>query len=321
MNDFFNSFYRSSKENYNLKIHSYIPLTSKSIKIVTDDNKEYIVKKTKNKSKMKYLFLKNEGIDNIIYPVINNSKSFLTRTNNNCFNDDCYYIMPYIDDNNVLNQTKAKYLLEQLEILHKKTSYNKKLSLTHSKKKMEEIIVFLNYKFNLIESYIRTIEAQPFDEFSIPILKNYQFILKAKNIMINKNKTIIKAIKDEKTVIYSFLHNNPKLDHLIINEGEKYLISIDNGVFGIPSLDIAKYYIENEDIDFDISSIIKEYFEQYNDSFYIDYFIFIVLFIYIKDLIVSGKDYISTQNFIFIANSIKKFIKNFDLDNNKSTSV
>ena len=49
MNDFFNSFYRSSKENYNLKIHSYIPLTSKSIKIVTDDNKEYSkLKKQKN---------------------------------------------------------------------------------------------------------------------------------------------------------------------------------------------------------------------------------------------------------------------------------
>ena len=78
-------------------------------------------------------------------------------------------------------------------------------------------------------------------------------------------------------------------------------------------LDIAKFYIENEDIDYDISSDIKAYFDTYEDSFYIDYFIFLVLFIYIRDLIVDKKCYICTQNFIYISNAIKKFNKSFDL--------
>ena len=100
-----------------------------------------------------------------------------------------------------------------------------------------------------------------------------------------------------------------------MTKGEKYLISIDNGVIGIPSLDIAKFYIENEDIDYDISSDIKEYFNQFDDSFYYDYFVFLVLFIYIKDLLVDNKCYICTQNFIYISNSIKKFNKSFNLIN------
>ena len=179
---------------------------------------------------------------------------------------------------------------------------------------MDEIISFLNYQYSIIEAYIKTIESQKYDEFSIPILKNYQYILKTKNIMINKNKSIIKAIKEEKSVFFCFLHNNPKIDHLIIVDGNKYLISIDNGVIGIPSLDIAKFYIENQDIYYDISLQIKEYFNSYNDDFYYDYFIFMVILIYLKGLIIDTKQYISTQSFIYTTDSIKKFLKNFNLE-------
>jgi len=314
-NDLIYSIYRSSKDNYNLNLLSYCPLTSKSYKVTTKDNEQYIIKKIKNKSKNKYKYLQNQGLNNIIYPIKNLDNLYYTRLTNNYCNDECYCVMPYIDDNNVLNQTKCKALLEQLTILHNKTSFNKNISLLKSKNKMEEIIKYLEYKFNIIESYIRSIEAQPFDEFSIPILKNYQYILDAKKILIEKNKIIVNAIKSEKSVTYCFIHNNPKLDHLIVTKGEKYLISIDNGVIGIPSLDIAKFYIENEDIDYDISSDIKEYFNQFDDSFYYDYFVFLVLFIYIKDLLVDNKCYICTQNFIYISNSIKKFNKSFNLIN------
>ena len=175
-NDFIYNVYRNSKDLYNLNLLCYTPLTSKSIKVTTINNENYIIKKVKNESKNKYLFLKNEGLDNIIYPIVNSKKDFLTRLeSNNSFCDECYCIMPYIENNNVLNQTKVKSLLEQLNILHTKTSFHKNISLFKSKRKMEEIIKYLEYKFKTIEYYIRSIEAQPFDEFSIPILKNYQY--------------------------------------------------------------------------------------------------------------------------------------------------
>lgn len=306
--------YRNAKENYGLKLLSYSPITSKSIKVETNNNEKYIIKKTKSKVMNKYHFLKNEGIDNIIYPILNHNNLSLTRLSENEFCDECYYVLPYYKENYVLNETKVKSLLEELEKLHRQTGFYRKLSIIKSRNKMDEIISFLNYQYSIIEAYIKTIESQKYDEFSIPILKNYQYILKTKNIMINKNKAIIKAIKEEKSVFFCFLHNNPKIDHLIIIDGKKYLISIDNGVIGIPSLDIAKFYIENQDIYYDISSQIKEYLNSYDDEFYYDYFIFMVILIYLKGLIINTKEYTSTQSFIYTSNSIKKFIKNFNLE-------
>lgn len=300
-------------KNYNINLKSYLPLTSKSIKIITKDDSKLIVKKSKEKVKSKYLFLKNEGLDNIVYPNFNRSNNFLSRLNNNYFCDDCYYVMPYYDDNNVLNETKVKSLLEELKKLHKATSFNRNISLKKSKPKMEEIIAIIDYRFKILEAYIRTIESQKYDEFSIPILKNYHYILECKKILIDKNRKIVNAIKEEKSIVFCFIHNNPKLDHLIINNGNKYLISIDNGLIGVPSLDIAKFYIENKDINFDMNNYINNYFDEYEDDFYFDYFVFLVLFILLKSLIIDTKGYISTQSFIYTSNSINKFIKTFNL--------
>lgn len=305
--------YFDIRENYNIDLLSYCPLTSKSVKIITKDNNKLIVKKSKDKVKSKYMFLKNEGLDNIIYPYFNKKKNLLTRLSNDEFCDECYYVLPFYDDNNVLNETKVKSLLEELKTLHIKTSFKRNLSLKKSKNKMEEIISLLDFKFKLLEAYVRTIETQKYDEFTIPILKNYHYILDCRKILIEKNRKIVNAIKEGKSVTYCFLHNNPKLDHLIINEGNRFLISIDNGIIGIPSLDIAKFYIENEDINFDIYTHIYNYFNEYEDEFYYDYFIFLVLLIYIKGLIIDSKGYISTQSFIFTTNSINKFIKTFKL--------
>lgn len=313
INSLIRNIHDKTKNDYSIDFLSYAPISSKTYKVISKDNQKFIVKKVKDKVKNKYQFLKNEGIDNIIYPIFNNNNQFLTRLSNNIYCDDCYYVSPFYEDNNVLNEKKAKDLLNELKILHSKTSFYRKLSVIKSRNKINEIISYLEYKFNLIEAYIREIEAQKFDEFSIPILKNYHYILKAKNILIEKNKKIINAIKEEKSVIYCFIHNNPKIDHLIINNGNKYLISIDNGVLGIPSLDIAKYYIENEEIYFDIGKSIEEYFENYDDDFYYDYFVFLVILFYIYGIIINEKDYITTQSFIYTTNSLKKFYKSFKL--------
>lgn len=313
MNNDIRKIYYDTKRNYDIDLLTYTPITTKSFKVCSKNNDKFIIKKVKEKVKNKYQFLKNEGIDNIIYPLFNINNTFLTRLSNDLYCDDCYYITPFYEDSNVLNEKKAKDLLNELNVLHNKTGFYKNLSPLKSKNKVNEIINFLEYKFNVIESYIRTIESQKFDEFSIPILKNYHYILKSKNILIDKNKKIINAIKEEKSVKFCFIHNNPKLDHLIITNGEKYLISIDNGVIGIPSLDIAKFYIENEDINFDIGKNIYDYFEQYDDEFYFDYFIFLVILFYIYGIIVDNKNYITTQSFVYCSNSLKKFYKIFNL--------
>lgn len=301
----------NSLKSYNLEISSYYPISDKSFKVQSKSNQKYLIKKTNTNLKNKYNFLFNEGINNIIYPITNNRNEYAS----NLSIEDDYYILPFIDDTYALNETKVKHLLEQLNLLHQKTMFKRKLSVTKSKRKMEELMSYLDYKFSLIESFIRTIEALPFDEFSIPILKNYQYVLDAKKVMIKQNKKIVNAIKEEKTINYCFIHNNPKIEHLLSTNGNQYLISLDNGKIGIPSLDIAKFYVENQEINYDVTDDIKDYFKQYDDNFYYDYFIFLVLYFYIKGLIVNEKDYITTQSFIYNSKAIKDFFKSFNINN------
>lgn len=311
-NDLYN-LYRTINKQFDLDLVSYTSISPKSYKVITKDNQKFIIKKIKDEMNSKYSYLKNIGISNIVYPIsTKNKRSSFNICNDNEKNDD-YCVLPYVDNNNILNQNKVVALLKELEILHTKTEFMKKINIIRSKNRMEEIIEYLNYKFLIIESYIRTIEAQNFDEFSIPILKKYQYILEAKKLLIKYNKKIVKAIKEEKSIYYCFIHNNPKLEHIIIQGGSNFLISLDKGKIGICSLDIAKYYVENQEINFDFYEVITKYFDKYNDEFYYDYFIFLVLFIYIKIIIIESKDYVTTQNFVYSSDCIKKFIKDFKL--------
>ena len=76
------------------------------------------------------------------------------------------------------------------------------------------------------------------------------------------------------------------------------------------SLDLAKYYVENEDLNVDYKSIIKRRYKNSN-PFYYDYFRYMVLLIYIARLNISTDEYISAGEFITTSNSIKKYFKNF----------
>ena len=121
-------------------------------------------------------------------------------------------------------------------------------------------------------------------------------------------------IKEKKSVYYAFIHNNPKLNHILYDSGRQYLISIENGKIGIASLDLAKFYIETEDLNIDIKDIIENYFSKYEDDFYKEYFYFLVLLYYLKSIVIMDKDYVSSQSFIYAGGAIKKFIYTFNLN-------
>ncbi len=297
-----------TKTLYNLDFKSYIPISNKSFKCKCLGGNEYFVKKTELYTQEKYRFLFNQGVDNVLYPLENTKNEYISKNE-----EDEYYVMPFVSDFYMLDDVKAVHMIDELSQLHHSTAFQKNLSVQTSRRKIEEILDYLNYKFSLIESFIRTLESQQFDEYSIPILKNYHILLDTKKVMVKLNKKIIYAIKESKSVTYCFLHNNPKLDHLLTTSGRNYLVSIENGKIGISSLDIAKFYVENAYLNIDMKTIIKNYFNQYNDDFYFDYFCFLVLLIYIKGLIIDEKDYITTQSFLFATKSIEKFLKTFEL--------
>ena len=203
-------------------------------------------------------------------------------------------------------------MADELADVHFNTYFKKQLSVDFSRKQMEELYEYLQYKFRMLEAFVRTVETRPFDEYSIIILKNYRYILNAK-IIAPIHKRLVSEIKARKSVNYSFVHNNPKLNHLINSAGMRFLISLEKSKMGIASLDMAKFYIECEDLKLDFKTIISNYFNKYGDDFYQEYFYFLVILYYLKGLVVVDKDYITAQNFLYVSDSIKRLTNDFDL--------
>ena len=300
------NFIDSSRELYDFSLAQYEQLSPSTYTALCKMGNKYFIKKTNLYTDEKYMFLYNHGLNNILYPLRNKFDEFVTRNGTEAF-----FVSDYISDFYMLDEVRIVSMNEELQKLHFNTNFKRQLSVSKSRHKMEDIYEYLNYKFTVLELFIRTVESRPFDEYSIVILKNYQYILDAKKYLSRFHQKLISAIKDHKSVNYSFIHNNPKLDHLLIFSGKQLLTSIENAKVGIPSLDMAKLYIENAELNVDLKSLIVSYFNKYEDDFYFDYFCFLVLLYYIKSITIIDKDYISAQSFIYISKAIKKFINDF----------
>jgi len=305
--------FRGLRDLYHLSLVSYKPLTSKTYRLKTGEGVYYFSKRSELYAKEKYNFLYNLGIKNILYPLRNIHGDFISDYDNNK-----YLVMDYVKDFDIIREIKAVNLLDELSELHDHTYFKRQLSVSISRRKMELLFEYLQYKFNALEAFIRTLETRPFDEYSITILKNYRYLLEAKKIMGQIHRQIVVDIKERKSVYYSFVHNNPKISHLLNYNGHRFLTSIERSKVGITSLDLAKFYLEAEDINIDRKSLIEQYFKKYDDDFYFRYFCFLVLLFYMKGLIIYDKDYITSQNFLYSSSSIKQFLDLFDLAKDKT---
>ncbi len=301
----------SISEKYNIKVHDIERLTNKSYKIVCDTRSCYFIKQVPKIVESKYVFLSNQGVNNVLYPILNNDRKYITD-----FNDKNFYVNDYIENIVSKEESRAYNMFNALDRLHSSTTIKKQLSTTNSRPKIEEITKQLDYKFVLIEQYIRGLETKPIDKYSMMVLEKYHIILNAKKELVTLQKKIILSIKDKNSVEYSFVHNNPKNDHLIMKNGYQYLTSITNGKIGVSSLDMAKFYIENSELNLDYKEIIfKDYYSQKN-NFYYDYFRFLVLFIYIKSIHFLQNDIFNKEQFVRICIKIEKFMADFSQESN-----
>lgn len=302
------SIINESNNLYGIRLKTFSPISNKTYKCKCESGNEYFLKTTELYTQDKLKFLYNQGIENILYPIKNKRGDFITRNKKNSF-----YLTTYIPDFYMVNEVKGTNLAHELANLHKNTSFSRQLTAYASRRKMDEIFAYLQYKFSALELFIRTVEARKFDEYSIIFLKNYHILLDCKKIMAKLQRKIIDDIKNKKTVNFSFIHNNPKLDHLLYSGGMRYLISIEKAKIGIPSLDFAKFYLENEHLNINMKSIITQYFDKLGDEFYFNYFCFLVLLYYVKGIIIIDKDYVSSQSYLYATHSISKFLRLFDL--------
>ena len=206
---------------------------------------------------------------------------------------------------------KAANLFNELNILHHQTTIRKNLDPSKARVKFDELSSQLDYKFRMLELLVRKVESKPLDMFSMPILENYHYILDAKRELIKLQKRIISSVKAKESVEYSFVHNNPSIDHLLNVRGVNYLTSLDHSKIGISSLDMAKFYVLNEHLDIDYKSLILNEYYNENQLFYYDYFRYLVLVIYIKRMNVSTEEYVNANLFVSTANDIQRYFHNF----------
>ena len=293
-------------ELYNIEIDEYNIIGNRSYKIKDSSGEEYFLKETNFNTLEKYQFLYNQGVNNILYPLINKNKNFVSN-----FNDNNFYISRYVNDLRILDNYRVKNLYDSINYLHTQTSFKKQLDPKKSRNRFDELSNQLDYKFKVLETYIRSLEIKDLSPSMMPILGNYQYILDAKKELIRLQKRIISSVKAKESVNYSFIHNNPSLDHLINNQGNMFLTSIDEGKIGISSLDMAKFYVENEYLDVDFKSMILDFSNLNSNPFYYDYFRFLVLVIYIKKITINQDLLINVNSFVTITNSIKKYFDNF----------
>lgn len=291
---------------YEIEVFDTKPIGLKSYQLFTERGETFFLKESNEAVLDKYQYLANQGANNVLYPIVNKEKRFVTKTNQTAF-----YVQEYIPQVAIREDIKAANLFMELETLHEQTKIKKTLDPSKSRYKFDELSSQLDYKFRLLEQTVRRVESKPLDIFSMPILENYHYILDAKKELVKLQKRIISSVKARESVQYNFIHNQPTIDHLLNVRGVNYLISLDNGKTGIRSLDMAKFYVENEKYDIDFKSmILNEYYDE-NQLFYYDYFRYLVLVIYIKRMPISSEDFVNSNSFIDTATSLQKYFSYF----------
>ena len=301
-------------EYYEIPLEYIKKISSKSYKYKDETSKEYFLKVSPFNSSEKFKFLESLGVDNILYPYLNKENEYITKQKG-----DSFYLMDYYKHVNLIDEVKAQNMIKELNKLHQSTIIKRQLSTRLARPKFEEITKELDYKFKILENYVRSVEYENLNVFSMPILGNYQYILDAKKELIMLQKRIINFVKAKEKVEYVYIHNRPSLDHILNIKGVNYLISAENGKIGINSLDLAKFYLENDDLEINFEDLIVKNIFNTDSNFNYDYFRFLILYILIKKIIISNEKYLTAQSFINVSESIRKYFSRF-LDNNKNIS-
>ena len=208
--------------------------------IVYDNNKKYVIKKNKTNI---YEYLSYRNFNN--YP--------------NLIIDDGYEIYEYIDEVEIPIEQKMIDLINNLSLLHKKTTYYKKINEYNYDNMYEEIKNKIDNSKNIYDELITKAENTTFmspSEYYLArnISKVYTNIMYS---IDNTNKWY-NHLKSKDRLRVSVIHNNLSVSHYINNT----FISWDKSKIGISVLDLYQLYIDSYD-KYDWYELLKIYTDNY----------------------------------------------------------
>lgn len=173
--------------------------------------------------------------------------------------DNGYEISKYIKETNIPNEQKMIDLVSTISLLHKRTTYYKKISEFNLDEVLEDIKNKINDVKYFYDMLIFKAESSIYMSPSEYLLaRNISYIysmLNISNTNVNKWYEIMKT-KDKLRV--SIIHNNLSLDHFINNK----LISWEKSKISLPIFDLYKLY-QNTYNEYDFEELLNIYMSEY----------------------------------------------------------
>lgn len=208
--------------------------------IVGDKEKRYAIKPNKTNI---YEYLSYRNFNN--YP--------------NITIDDGYEITEYIEEINIPVEQKMIDLLSTISMLHKKTTYYKKISEFNYKQIYESIKEKIEEAKNVYDELISRAENTIYMSPSEYLLaRNISIVYSNIKYSSDNLEKWYKQIKEIDKIRVSVIHNNLKLEHYLNNT----LISWDNAKIGIPVFDLYHLY-QNTYNEYDWFELLNIYTDNY----------------------------------------------------------
>lgn len=220
----------------------------KSVKIVNEDgNNCYVIKDKRNSLDNTYNYLLSRSFD--YFPDVIES-------------GDKYYKYKYIEDTIEPREQKITDMVNLVTLLHSKTTFYKEVDIDNYKYIYESISNQIKDLYVYYEELITNIESNIYmSPSNYLIARNITIIFSMLNYAKDNLDKWYDKIKDKRKLRVVNIHNNLSLDHYLRSD-KPYLVSWDNSRIDMPIYDLVNLY-HNHYLDFDFSSIFKQYLSKY----------------------------------------------------------
>ena len=285
-------------ENFGLKVDS-IKTIGNSI-ILTTSNNKCVLKKCNN-DYYEYLNTRNFNY----FPDVINKK-------------DNYLLEKYISNKELPINQRIEDMVYLISLLHKSTSYYKKIDLDTIKEKYEKIVdecEELNKYYLSLQDMIEDEEyMSPANYLLVRNVSTIYYSLKLSREYLDKWYSLI---KNKQIIRYSYIHNNLSLGH-ILEDDKPYLISWNKSKIDIPIYDIVDLYKKNYRY-IKLEVLLDIYSNKYLLSTDEIYLLFSILLIPSK-IDMNLKEYlrvVDISNMVLYLKDTINSLKSYTIDHNK----
>lgn len=306
MNKITDEFIAHLNQVYKINIKQITPINT-AFKIITDENKCYILKRVKNKSLINnYNYLHSQKFHHFIGPIMTIHNQYTTK-----YDNYSYYLTPYVENIDYPLDKRIIDYIELLSKLHKSTNIKRKFNKEIFRRKYEKQKRHLYERFSTLDYYL--VECETSEDRSIFMwfyLENYSDLIYTKNILVEVQNKIEQELEKLNQFNYSLIHNNPNIDHFVVTNDQNYLISLDQSVISLKVYDYIKLFIEYCEYQLDWLGLIKN--EQITDfEFY--YFVFNVIYYMIINMNITNlrnsPSYIAINNLVYDMHIVEQIIR------------